>query len=83
MTLIEKCNKAIKETRDGKYIITDKETGKSYKYGENPYMDMQCENAVFVDLFPECVEDVSDFHGFNKNRYILEHYDYYGNVETL
>lgn len=59
------------------------ESGQSYKYGENPYMDMQCENAIFVDLFPECVEDISNFHGFNRNKYALEHCDYYGHDETF
>ena len=83
MTLMEKTHKAIKEAKNGNYVITDIDTGKTYKYGENPYADMMIENAVFVDLFPECVENTFNFYGFNRNRYVLEHYDSFGNGETL
>lgn len=73
MTLMEKTHKAIKEAKIGNYLITDIDIGKTYKYGENPYANMLIENAVFVDLFPECVENTFDFYGFNRNKYVLEH----------
>ncbi len=72
LTLIDKSNMAHKKASEGNYTITDKKDNKQYKYGENPYMDMQIHNCVYVDMFPEEVEDKTNFYGFNRDNYILE-----------
>jgi hypothetical protein len=72
MSRIEKINKAFQEAKIGEYTITYKKTNERYKYGENPFADMQIENACFVDMFPEEIKDKTDFFGFNRDAYTLE-----------
>jgi hypothetical protein len=47
-------------------IITEKKTGKQFKYGEHPYYDMEIENFLTC---PKGMEN--DFFGFCKNDYDL------------
>jgi hypothetical protein len=72
MRYSEKVIKSILEARRGNYVIIDKKTNEEYKYGDNPFMDMQIENACFVDMFPEELKDKTDYFGFNRDNYILK-----------
>lgn len=71
MTLINKANKAIEEAKTGKYILIDKKDNKQYKYGDNPYYDMQIGNCLFVDMFPEEIKENDNFYGCKRSNYII------------
>lgn len=71
MSSLKKITQAIAEAKTGKYKITDKKTGNIYKYGEDLYMDTQIINCCFADMFPDKTENAINFHGFNRDNYIL------------
>lgn len=71
-TVMEMANEVKKEAESKKYIITDVKTGQSFKYGDDPYMDQQLENCLFVDLFQDIVPDKADYYGFNRNQYLIK-----------
>lgn len=52
--------------------IKDKKTGKVYVYGENPLMDMEIMNCLYVDLYPDKIKNKQDFFGFNRDKWELE-----------
>lgn len=51
--------------------ISGGELPRGYWYGENAYVDMLIENAIFCDIFPEDVPDIRDYHGFDRSAYYL------------
>lgn len=69
MKLSEKMQEAIRQSKGRK--IKELKTGTIFSYGENPYADMQIENCLFCDMFPEEVKNPSNYYGFNRNDYIL------------
>ena len=69
MTHIEKI-KAAMNAAQGHYI-SGRNLPSVYLYGKNPYADMQIENAIFCDMFPEEVPDPNNFYGFCRADYFL------------
>lgn len=69
MTRIEKI-KAARDAAPG-HCISGRNLPFVYLYGKNPYADMQIENAIFCDMFPEEVPDPNNFCGFCRADYSL------------
>lgn len=72
MTLKEKLQKVDEESE--MKSIKEVKTGKVFLFGENTYFDMQIENCVLYDMFPEVIEELggaAKFTKFNRNDYIL------------
>ena len=69
MNFFNKARKAIRESEGHSVLI--KETGKIYKYGENPYYDEVISNCLMCDMFPEEVKNANDFYKFNRSEYVL------------
>ncbi len=44
---------------------------RGYFYGENPHADMEIENALMCDMFPEEVPDPENYYGFHRSNYTI------------
>ena len=71
MNILEK-HEAVKKAATGCHI-SGGDLRKGYRYGENPFADMQIENALFCDMFPEDVPDPKNYYGFSRSAYSLSH----------
>lgn len=69
MTQKEKID-AVKKAAQRRHI-TGGSLQRGYWYGDNPYVDMLIENALYCDMFREDVPNIRDYHGFNRTAYYL------------